>query len=100
MKEKTKLTQKQIIDFLRKNKKYMQKEFKISRIGLYGSYLYGTQNEESDIDILVQMPSDFDLFYELKEYLEANFDKKVDLGMEKNLRLLIKKKVEQEVVYV
>jgi len=54
----------------------------------------------SDIDIVVGMPSSFDLYYDLKEYLESAFDKFVDLELQKSFRSLIREKIKSEIVYV
>ncbi|HQO40659.1 MAG TPA: nucleotidyltransferase domain-containing protein [Spirochaetota bacterium] len=89
-----------IIDFLKKNKSFLQERFDVSRIGLFGSYATGTNTIDSDIDIIVSMPSDFDKFYDLKDFLETNLNHEVDLGLEKNMRVLIREQVEKEVIYV
>ena len=46
------------------------------------------------------MPSSFDNYFNLKYFLEENFHRDVDLGKEKQLRLLIKKQIMQDIIYV
>ena len=94
------MNRKEIIDFLKKNKSFLQERFDVSRIGLFGSYATGTNTIDSDIDIIVSMPSDFDKFYGLKEFLETNLNHEVDLGLEKNMRVLIREQLKKEVIYV
>ena len=94
------MDRKVIIDFLKKNKSFLQERFDVSRIGLFGSYATGTNTIDSDIDIIVSMPSDFDKFYGLKEFLETNLNHEVDLGLEKNMRVLIREQLKKEVIYV
>ncbi|MCF7859107.1 MAG: nucleotidyltransferase domain-containing protein [Candidatus Cloacimonetes bacterium] len=94
------MTKSQILDFLRENKEYLKNRFQITRIGLFGSYANDAQTNESDIDIIVDMPSSFDGYYDLKEFLEANLKKEIDLGLEKNLRLLIRENIKKEIIYV
>ncbi len=89
-----------ILSFLSSHKDELEKQFKISRIGLFGSYAVNSATEESDIDIIVSMPSDFDLYYDLKEYLEREFNKTVDLGLEKSIRELVKSNILNEAIYV
>jgi hypothetical protein len=89
-----------ILDFLSKNKSLLKQKYNVNRIGLFGSYASGKQTENSDIDIIVSMPSNFDNFYDLKDFLEANLKHKVDLGLEKNMRILIREKAEKEAIYV
>ncbi len=89
----------EIIVFLRNNKTFLRERYNVTRIGLFGSYAAGNQREESDIDIIVSMPSEFDNYYDLKEYLESNLKHKIDLALEKNIRELIKGSIEKEVIY-
>ncbi len=89
-----------ILAFLKENRTMLQEKYQIKKIGLFGSYVKGEETSESDIDILVDMPSSFDLYYDLKEFLEKSFGKSIDLGMEKNIRKLIRSKIEEDIVYV
>ena len=89
-----------ILAFLKENRAMLQEKYQIKKIGLFGSYAKGEETSESDIDILVDMPSSFDLYYDLKEFLEKSFGKSIDLGMEKSIRKLIRSKIEEDIVYV
>jgi hypothetical protein len=53
----------------------------VLRIGLFGSYAKGEQNEESDIDILVELKNENITrnFYEILFFLENLFEQKIDL---------------------
>ena len=70
------------------------------KIGLFGSYASEQHSLQSDIDIIVDMPSNFDKYYDLKEFLEKELKTKIDLGLEKSIRKLIKEKIAHEVLYV
>jgi hypothetical protein len=94
------VTKEYILNFLKTNKQLLKQKYNVTRIGLFGSYATGDETEKSDIDILVDMPPSFDNFFDLKYFLEDAFKKSVDLGKEKNLRLLIKKHIENEIIYV
>lgn len=89
-----------IIDFLRQNKPLLESRYHIKKIGLFGSYAKNSFSEESDIDILVDMPSSFDAYYELKDFLESGLRKKVDLGLVDQVREHLKERIFQEVQYV
>ncbi len=89
-----------ILNFLKENKPILTERYEVVKIGLFGSYAAENQTEFSDIDIIVSMPSDFDKFYDLKDFLETNLKHKIDLGLEKNMRDLIKKSIEKEIIYV
>lgn len=70
-----------ILEKLRENKEYFKK-YGVVKIGLFGSYVYGQETEESDIDILIKMESEknnyFNYCYVLY-FLEELFNKKIDL---------------------
>ena len=89
-----------VLNFLSSHKQLLKEKYDVERIGLFGSYATDNQKESSDVDIIVQMPSDFDKYYDLKEFLETNLKKTVDLGLEKNLRKLVENKVKNEIIYV
>lgn len=89
-----------IINFLKQNKEMIETKYQVKQIGLFGSYVKGLENDESDIDILVDMPSSFDNYYDLKEFLESSLQKKVDLGLIGMVREHLKEKIFSEVEYV
>ncbi|MEA3498027.1 MAG: nucleotidyltransferase family protein [Campylobacterota bacterium] len=89
-----------ILTFLKENKKQLKDKYQVDKIGLFGSFARDEETNKSDIDILVDMPSSFDNYFNLKYFLEENFHREVDLGKEKQLRLLIKKQVMQDIIYV
>ncbi|MCD4796413.1 MAG: nucleotidyltransferase domain-containing protein [Candidatus Cloacimonetes bacterium] len=93
------LNKNEIIKYLKKNKEDFKIRFDVERIGLFGSYASNTQNENSDIDIIVRMPSEYRSYFALKKLLEDHFQKKIDIGLEKNLRLLIRDKIQKEIIY-
>jgi hypothetical protein len=88
----------EIISFLADNKSKLQIEFNVSKIGLFGSYSTGRQNENSDIDIIIGGNNVKDT--ELKLFLEDKFCKKVDLVKEENLYNFMKYLINQEAIYV
>ena len=94
------MTRSEIIDFLKIHKEFFKKRFKVNSIGLFGSCARCENTVNSDIDIIVDMPSSFDNFFELKEFLENGLDSKIDLGLEKTLRKLIKNEIKNEIIYV
>lgn len=89
-----------ILTFLKNNKQHLQDKYQVNKIGLFGSFARDEETNKSDIDILVDMPSSFDNYFNLKYFLEENFHRNVDLGKEKQMRLLIKKQILQDIIYV
>ena len=56
------------------------KQFKVRRIGLFGSYVAGKQTQKSDIDFIVQFDEPtFDNYMALIAFLEKLFKRKVDV---------------------
>jgi predicted nucleotidyltransferase len=92
----------EIIDIIRSSKPELTTRYGVRRLGLFGSYVHGTQRKRSDIDILVSFSRDIDLFdfVDLREYLEARLNGKVDLVMESALKPAIGKRILAEVEYV
>lgn len=90
-----------ILEVLKSNKQYMQTNFKINSIGLFGSYARDDFHDTSDIDILVTFSEPtFDHYMDLKFYLEDIFGRQVDVVMEKTVKQRLKKTILQETLYV
>ena len=74
------LTKEKILDTLRYNKSYFEKELGVIKIGLFGSYAKEAQEPGSDVDILVELhPPLADNYFGLWNKLEKIFNSKVDL---------------------
>ncbi len=96
------MTKQEIIDFLSTHKQQLYEDYGVIQIGLFGSYARGKEKEGSDIDIAVEIESQnkFRSFFGLKKYLETNFNTRVDLGIESNLKPIAKKYILKEIIYV
>ena len=78
------------------------KKYGVKRIGIFGSFARATQNNKSDIDILVEFEKGekiFDNYMELKFYLERLLHRKVDLVIKDAVKPRIKQTVLREVAY-
>jgi len=92
------LTAKCIINTLNTHKNEIQK-YKVKKIGLFGSFLKGSQHTKSDLDFLVAFKDPtYDNYIELKFLLEKIFHKKIDLVIEDNLKPALQY-VKEEAVY-
>ena len=95
------MTKKYILDFLHGHKSELKKRFGIVKIGLFGSYAKGTENEKSDIDLaIVSEKKDFFIREDLKDFLEEHFKLTVDVGYLDSFRDFYKDKIEKEIIYV
>jgi len=92
------LNKEDIITKLKLELPYLKQEFRIKRIGLFGSFANETQSTDSDIDIIVEFEKPIGLkFMDLAEYLEKIFNRKVDLLTPDGIRSIRIDKVAQEI---
>ncbi|PIP75449.1 hypothetical protein COU24_00875 [Candidatus Kuenenbacteria bacterium CG10_big_fil_rev_8_21_14_0_10_39_14] len=98
------LEQEEILNFLKQNKKNFRENYRITKLGLFGSFLSGNNTENSDIDILIELEDGTQNIYELKsrlrQFIRDNLNRDVDLAREKYLKPYIKGKILKEVYYV
>lgn len=73
----------------------------VTRIGVFGSYLHGEQDDTSDVDILVEFVEPIGLeVVDLVELLEGILGARVDLVTPKGLRPAMKDEILSEASYV
>ena len=82
-------------------KPFLYQKYFVEKIGYFGSYARGEQNENSDIDILVSFkkPLGWD-FFDLQEFLENELKLKVDLVSEKALKEQLRQIILNNVKYI
>ena len=81
------ITQQEIEKKLVSLKPKLEKEFGVSKIGYFGSFARGDYTEASDLDLLVDFSRKIGWkFFDLKDYLESQFDRKVDLVTERSIK--------------
>jgi uncharacterized protein len=93
----------EIIMFLQAHKDEMAQRFGVVSVGLFGSYARGDAGEDSDIDIAIELrPEKKSLsnFFGIRRYLEQQFGKPVDLGIESTLKPLAREMVAKEIIHV
>jgi uncharacterized protein len=96
-------TFKEVQDFFRKYKPIILEKYKwLSELGVFGSYVRGEQNEESDVDVLVDYTEAPDLveLIDLENYLSDKLGIKVDVVTKNGLKPRLKERILSEVVYV
>lgn len=89
-----------IEDAIKRSKPLLRERFKVNGIGIFGSYVRGEQDENSDLDVLVDFNGrvGFFKFLELEEYLQDLLQLKVDLVSRKALKPRIGRNILREVV--
>ncbi|MFW9881745.1 MAG: nucleotidyltransferase family protein [Candidatus Thorarchaeota archaeon] len=97
-----------VIDILKNNNTLLQKYY-VKRIGVFGSYVRGEEDDKSDIDILVEFDESsfgenfkgyFDTVTSLSADLESVLNKRVDLVTIHSLSPYIAPRVMKEVKFV
>ena len=74
--------------------------FGVKRLGLFGSVARGEATEVSDLDFLVELEKkSFDVYMDLKDFLEEMFGCKVDLVMKDALKPRLREPILKETVY-
>lgn len=78
------------------------REFNIQKISIFGSVARDQETPQSDIDILIKFngPASFDLYMDLKFFLEDLLGRKVDLITEDAIRNEIKHYVDKDLIRV
>jgi len=95
------LTKKEILFKLKELKPTLYQDYSVKEIGLFGSFSDDTNNEESDIDILVELEKPIGWrFFSLELYLEKIFNRKIDLVTKNALKEQIKESILNKINYV
>lgn len=77
--------------------------FGVIRLGIFGSFVKGEQNAQSDIDVIIEIEEgkrNIHNFLDFKRFLEKELAIEIDLGLESSIKPLIKEEIRDEIVYV
>lgn len=94
--------EKDIIKQLKNLNQQLNKDFGVSKIGVFGSYARGKEEKNSDIDVLVEFDRPVNLFEfsRLKSFLSEQLGIQVDLVTPGALKPLIKDEILRSVAYL
>lgn len=92
----------EIIAKLKELKPAIEKDFNITELGVFGSFVRNEQKEGSDIDILIDYKDGTSILTlgGLQYMLSELFNTRVDIVMKKSLKKRIGKQILSEVIYV
>ena len=95
------LNKNEILKTLKNLKTELKNQYKVKKLGLFGSYVSEVHKDTSDIDILVEFEEGADLFnfVGLSLFLEEKFKHKVDVVPKNALREEIKDNIFKKVIY-
>jgi predicted nucleotidyltransferase len=80
----------------------IRQRFSVKNLSIFGSIARDESTDDSDVDVLVvfNREGSFDLFMDLKFYLEDLLGVKIDLVTDKALRPQVRRAIEQELIHV
>jgi hypothetical protein len=81
---------------------YLRDRYHVAELGVFGSFVRGENEENSDLDILVKFneyPSAFE-YIDLEDYLSKRLGVQVDLANKETLKKYIGKRILAEVEYL
>ncbi|HPW65766.1 MAG TPA: nucleotidyltransferase family protein [Salinivirgaceae bacterium] len=82
-------------------KPFLNKEYSVKEIGLFGSFASDSARDDSDIDLLIVLEKPIGWkFFSLEIYLEQVFGRKIDLVTKNALRDRLKEDILNKVNYV
>ena len=89
-----------VLNYLKKHYQEFHKQYKVEKIGLFGSYARDEATDESDIDIFVKMKPDMFGMIAIKEQIEEDLHVKVDIIREhKNLKPFFLEMIHKDLIY-
>jgi hypothetical protein len=95
-------SKKNLFDLLHSNRKIIR-SFGVDKLGVFGSFISGKINEDSDVDLLIEFnPSkkNYDNFIELSFFLEELLSRKVELVTPQSLSKHIGPYILEQTEYV
>jgi predicted nucleotidyltransferase len=91
----------QVQTALRMHRSTLEREYGVTRLGVFGSYARSEQNDESDVDLLVEFRKPLGLrFVHLALFLETVLGRRVDLVTPDAVKPNRKAYIMKDVVYV
>lgn len=90
------------IELIREHATELHNDYRVAKLGIFGSFARGEATENSDVDILVEFIEPVDIFHfmRLQQYLSEILGRQVDLVTPDALKPLSKDKVLKEALYL
>ena len=96
------MNQQNLVSLLTNAREEIVRRFGIKKLGIFGSAARNEMHEDSDIDVLVefQAPPTFDVYMDLKFYLENLFHTNVDLVIDDTVKPRMRPLIEKDLIRV
>ena len=92
------LTKNKVIRILKEEQPYLQKEFGVKKIAIFGSFAKGRVHLNSDVDIFIEFTKSPGMrFFDLMDYLDKKLGRKTDVLTQKGLSSMRIKRVANEI---
>ncbi len=92
------LTKSKVIQILKEQQSYLQREFGVKKIAIFGSFARGQAHQKSDVDIFIEFTKSPGLkFFDMMDYLDKKIGRKTDVLTQKGLNTIRVKRVAQEI---
>jgi len=92
------LTKNRVIEILKEEHPYLQKEFGVKKIAIFGSFARGQAHSKSDVDIYINfIKSPGIRFFDMLDYLDKKLGRKTDVLTQKGLSAIRVKKIAQDI---
>ena len=89
-----------ILNYLKEHYSEFKEKYSVEKIGLFGSYARDQASDNSDIDIFVKMEASLFDMVAIKEQIENDLNKKVDIIREhKNIKPIFLKMIQKDLIY-
>ena len=92
-----------VLEKLKELKTVLKEKFGVKELLLFGSFAKFEATEKSDIDLIVEFEKEYETFRNymtLKEFLEKNLQRPVDLIVKSALKPSLKETIKKEVISV
>ena len=89
-------------EVVKQHSEALRDNYKVRRLGVFGSVARGDYTQSSDVDMLVEFSKPVDLFefVELRDFLSDMLNVRVDLVTKSALKPLIKEQILKDTIYV
>jgi predicted nucleotidyltransferase len=87
---------------IREEKEYLQHQFCVGEIGIFGSFTRNEQQADSDVDVLVDFfrPVSLLTIIALENYLSSKFNRKVDVVPRADIRSELRNSILSSTIFV